>query len=174
MLFELFTHVRKVGFTGFEGMSTIPQRVSCSRNTPSFSRTYTPSGSSATRCVRFPRRRQPPRVRAVDGHGYRSPSQEESQAIGALSTVADSLPGLGIVAAVLGVVITMGALGGPPEEIGHKVAAALVAPFWAFCCVTASLAPSPKTSPKSVSQSRITTVACSRRWWRSPKAWRRF
>src|SRR5215472_10315464 len=45
---------------------------------------------------------------------------------GALTTMADSLPGLGIVAAVLGVVITMGALGGPPEEIGHKVAAALV------------------------------------------------
>jgi chemotaxis protein MotA len=43
--------------------------------------------------------------------------------------MADSLPGLGIVAAVLGVVITMGALGGPPAEIGHKVAAALVGTF---------------------------------------------
>ena len=39
------------------------------------------------------------------------------------------LPGLGIVAAVLGVVITMGAIGGPPEEVGHKVAAALVGTF---------------------------------------------
>jgi chemotaxis protein MotA len=47
----------------------------------------------------------------------------------ALTTMADSLPGMGIVAAVLGVVITMGALGGPPEEIGHKVAAALVGTF---------------------------------------------
>jgi chemotaxis protein MotA len=52
-----------------------------------------------------------------------------SQPTAALSTMADSLPGLGIVAAVLGVVITMGALGGPPEEIGHKVAAALVGTF---------------------------------------------
>ena len=52
-----------------------------------------------------------------------------SQPIAALSTAADALPGLGIVAAVLGVVITMGALGGPPEEIGHKVAAALVGTF---------------------------------------------
>jgi chemotaxis protein MotA len=51
------------------------------------------------------------------------------QPVAALTTVADSLPGLGIVAAVLGVVITMGALGGPPEEIGHKVAAALVGTF---------------------------------------------
>jgi len=52
-----------------------------------------------------------------------------SQPVAALSTMADSLPGLGIVAAVLGVVITMGALGGPPEEIGHHVAAALVGTF---------------------------------------------
>lgn len=49
--------------------------------------------------------------------------------VAALSSMADALPGLGIVAAVLGVVITMGALGGPPEEIGHKVAAALVGTF---------------------------------------------
>ena len=54
---------------------------------------------------------------------------ESSLPIAALSTVADALPGLGIVAAVLGVVITMGSLGGPPEEIGHKVAAALVGTF---------------------------------------------
>jgi chemotaxis protein MotA len=51
------------------------------------------------------------------------------QPVNSLTTVADSLPGLGIVAAVLGVVITMGALGGPPEAIGEKVAAALVGTF---------------------------------------------
>ncbi|MBV9761539.1 MAG: flagellar motor stator protein MotA [Acidobacteriaceae bacterium] len=55
--------------------------------------------------------------------------QESSVPVAALTTMADSLPGLGIVAAVLGVVVTMGALGGPPEEIGHKVAAALVGTF---------------------------------------------
>src|SRR5258708_1823458 len=49
--------------------------------------------------------------------------------VAALSSVADALPGLGIVAAVLGVVVTMGSLGGPPAEIGHKVAAALVGTF---------------------------------------------
>lgn len=54
---------------------------------------------------------------------------EAMQPIAALITVADALPGLGIVAAVLGVVITMGALSGPPEEIGKKVAAALVGTF---------------------------------------------
>jgi chemotaxis protein MotA len=55
--------------------------------------------------------------------------QESSDSISALSTMAESLPGLGIVAAVLGVVITMGSLGGPPEQIGEKVAAALVGTF---------------------------------------------
>ena len=54
---------------------------------------------------------------------------EATQPVSALSTMADSLPGLGIVAAVLGVVITMSAMGGPPEEIGRKVAAALVGTF---------------------------------------------
>jgi len=52
-----------------------------------------------------------------------------TQPVSALTTMADALPGLGIVAAVLGVVITMGSLGGPPEEIGEKVAAALVGTF---------------------------------------------
>jgi chemotaxis protein MotA len=54
---------------------------------------------------------------------------EAMQPVDALTTVADALPGLGIVAAVLGVVITMGALGGPPEQIGEHVAAALVGTF---------------------------------------------
>jgi chemotaxis protein MotA len=52
-----------------------------------------------------------------------------TQPVSALTTMADSLPGLGIVAAVLGVVVTMSALGGPPAEIGHKVASALVGTF---------------------------------------------
>lgn len=48
---------------------------------------------------------------------------------GAMSRISDALPGFGIVAAVLGIVNTMGALGGPPEAIGQKVAAALVGTF---------------------------------------------
>ncbi len=47
----------------------------------------------------------------------------------AVNRIADALPGFGIVAAVLGIVNTMGALGGPIEEIGKLVAAALVGSF---------------------------------------------
>lgn len=46
--------------------------------------------------------------------------------IGAVQGAADALPAFGIIAAVLGVVITMGAIGGPPEELGRNVGAALV------------------------------------------------
>lgn len=46
-----------------------------------------------------------------------------------LSFIADSLPGLGIVAAVLGVVITMGKINEPPAVLGHSVGAALVGTF---------------------------------------------
>ena len=52
------------------------------------------------------------------------------QPLRVLMSVADSLPGLGIVAAVLGVVVTMQALGGPARQIGQKVAAALVGTFF--------------------------------------------
>lgn len=51
------------------------------------------------------------------------------QPVSALNSLADALPGLGIVAAVLGVVITMQAIGGSPETVGQKVAAALVGTF---------------------------------------------
>jgi chemotaxis protein MotA len=54
---------------------------------------------------------------------------EASQIHNALTKVSDALPGFGIVAAVLGIVITMASIGGPPEEIGHHVAAALVGTF---------------------------------------------
>ena len=47
----------------------------------------------------------------------------------AITTVGDAMPGFGIVAAVLGVIITMGSIGGAASEIGEKVAAALVGTF---------------------------------------------
>jgi chemotaxis protein MotA len=55
--------------------------------------------------------------------------QEVAKPPAEVTRIGDSLPGLGIVAAVLGVILTMGAIGGPPEVIGHKVGAALVGTF---------------------------------------------
>lgn len=55
--------------------------------------------------------------------------EEHHQPVDVLTKVADAMPGFGIVAAVLGIVITMGSIAGPIEEIGHHVAAALVGTF---------------------------------------------
>ena len=54
---------------------------------------------------------------------------EDAKPAATLASIADALPGLGIVAAVLGVVVTMGHIDGPPAEIGHHVGAALVGTF---------------------------------------------
>lgn len=54
---------------------------------------------------------------------------EAGKVPGAITAVSDALPGFGIVAAVLGIVITMASIGGPVEELGHHVAAALVGTF---------------------------------------------
>ena len=56
--------------------------------------------------------------------------EEESHApVNVLTRAADAMPGFGIVAAVLGIVITMASIAGPIEQIGEKVAAALVGTF---------------------------------------------
>jgi chemotaxis protein MotA len=47
----------------------------------------------------------------------------------ALQTVADALPALGIVAAVLGVIKTMGSIDQPPEVLGKMIGSALVGTF---------------------------------------------
>jgi chemotaxis protein MotA len=75
--------------------------------------------------------------------------KEMNVPVNALTTVADALPGLGIVAAVLGVVITMSALGGPPEEIGKKVAAALVGTFLGILLCYGFLSPLAASISKS-------------------------
>jgi chemotaxis protein MotA len=50
-------------------------------------------------------------------------------ATGLIKVIGDSLPGIGIVAAVLGIIVTMGHMDAPPAVIGHHVAAALVGTF---------------------------------------------
>ena len=55
--------------------------------------------------------------------------ETDAKAVAALNKVGDAMPGIGIVAAVLGIVVTMQSIGGPIEEIGHHVASALVGTF---------------------------------------------
>jgi chemotaxis protein MotA len=130
MLYELFGRARKEGLMALETDSDAPDKSPVFSKYPNFLKDH-----HATEFVCDT-------IRMAAGGGVEPfdvdqmmeldmevHHHEAGQPIAALSTMADSLPGLGIVAAVLGVVITMGALGGPPEEIGHKVAAALVGTF---------------------------------------------
>jgi chemotaxis protein MotA len=55
--------------------------------------------------------------------------EEARRPAGVLAKTADAFPGLGIVAAVLGVIIAMGSMDQGPEVLGHKIAVALVGTF---------------------------------------------
>src|ERR1700752_2214556 len=130
MMYELFSRARKDGLMALETDSDAPDQSPILSKYPSFLKDHhaLPFGGDSIRLASsggvdpFDADQMIERDMDVHHHGATQP-------IAALATMADSLPGLGIVAAVLGVVITMGALGGPPEEIGHKVAAALVGTF---------------------------------------------
>jgi chemotaxis protein MotA len=62
----------------------------------------------------------------------------------AIQTVGDAMPGFGIVAAVLGVIITMGKIGGEAAAIGQSVAAALVGTFLGILLAYGVFAPMAK------------------------------
>jgi chemotaxis protein MotA len=61
--------------------------------------------------------------------------------INVLGKTADAMPGFGIVAAVLGIIITMASISGPVEQIGVEVAAALVGTFLGILLAYGFLAP---------------------------------
>ncbi len=130
MMYELFNKVRRGGLTSIEADVEKPHESEIFKRYPQFLKDH---HSEAFVCDTL--------RTAISGGvdpfdmdqmmelDMEVAHHEALQPIQALSTVADALPGLGIVAAVLGVVITMGSLGGPPEEIGKKVAAALGGTF---------------------------------------------
>ena len=130
MMFELFSRARRDGLMALESDSDNPEQSQIFSKYPKFLKDHhalafvCDSVRMASSGGIEPFDADQMMENDMDIH-----HQQATLPIAALSTMADSLPGLGIVAAVLGVVITMGALGGPPEEIGHKVAAALVGTF---------------------------------------------
>jgi chemotaxis protein MotA len=66
---------------------------------------------------------------------------EHHAPVDVLTRTADAMPGFGIVAAVLGIIITMAAISGPVEEIGIEVAAALVGTFLGILIAYGFLSP---------------------------------
>jgi chemotaxis protein MotA len=130
MMYELFNRARKEGLMALEADSDAPDKSPIFSKYPAFLKDH---HALAFVCDTV-RMASSGGVEAFDADqmielDMEVHHHEATQPIAALSTMADALPGLGIVAAVLGVVITMGSLGGPPEEIGKHVAAALVGTF---------------------------------------------
>ncbi len=68
-------------------------------------------------------------LEAVMDEEIESHHEELHSVSGAVMAVADGLPALGIVAAVLGVINTMGSITEPPEVLGRLIGAALVGTF---------------------------------------------
>jgi chemotaxis protein MotA len=66
---------------------------------------------------------------------------EMEQIAGSVTTMSDGLPAFGIVAAVLGVIVTMGAIADPPEVLGGHVAAALAGTFMGVLMAYGIVAP---------------------------------
>ncbi len=130
MMFHLFNKARKEGMVGIENDIEEPERSVLFSKYPAFYKDHhalcfvcdTMRMAITGGATPFDVDRMMELDLEVHHAGATDPAD-------ALATMADALPGLGIVAAVLGVVIAMSALGGPPEEIGKKVAAALVGTF---------------------------------------------
>jgi chemotaxis protein MotA len=79
----------------------------------------------------------------------------------AIQSIADGLPALGIVAAVLGVIHTMGAITEPPEVLGHSIGAALVGTFLGILIAYGFVAPMAE-AVKGGGASELKYVECIR------------
>ncbi|HLK14468.1 MAG TPA: flagellar motor stator protein MotA [Fimbriimonadaceae bacterium] len=130
MMYNLFNVARKEGLLGLEKHIENPESSDIIKNYPSFlSNHHAVNFFCDTMKVIL--------TGAVGPHDLSEMMEldldiahgEASIPADAMQTVGDAMPGFGIVAAVLGVIITMGKIGGEAAEIGHSVAAALVGTF---------------------------------------------
>jgi chemotaxis protein MotA len=130
LLYEIFQKARKDGLVGLESHIEEPAKSDVFRKYPVFNTNHhAVSFLADTLKVLL--------TGAVEDHHLSEileldleKQHDEAMAIPvAINKIGDAMPGFGIVAAVLGVVITMGAIGGSATEIGEKVAGALVGTF---------------------------------------------
>ncbi len=130
MMYEIFNVARRDGLVGLENHIEHPHESEIFKRYPRFLKNHHAVNFFAdTMRVIISGSVQPHDLEDLMDADIEVLHEEELRPSQALSSVADSLPGLGIVAAVLGVVITMAAIDGPPAEIGEKIAAALVGTF---------------------------------------------
>jgi chemotaxis protein MotA len=129
-LYELFLLARRNGMIALEEHIMNPQASAIFQKYPRFIKnkhavTFLCNGLRPVVDGKI----KPDQLRTLMEVEMESMEEEHAAPISVLTKAADAMPGFGIVAAVLGIVITMAAIAGPIEEIGEKVAAALVGTF---------------------------------------------
>ncbi len=130
MLYEIFNIARREGLVGLESHIEKPFDSEVIGRYPSFLQNHhAVDFMSDTMRLIITGSIQPHELEALLDVDLETHHEEQDTPPSLVANMADALPGLGIVAAVLGVVITMGSIGGPPEVIGHHVGAALVGTF---------------------------------------------
>lgn len=130
LMFELFQLAQKSGLLGWEEHVNEPEKSTIFKKYDDFLKNHHAVVFMAdTMKVIVSGSAEPHDLEDLMDHDLDVMHSEEGKAPAAVSSVADALPGLGIVAAVLGIIITMGHIDGPPSEIGMNVASALVGTF---------------------------------------------
>ncbi|MCS7203003.1 MAG: flagellar motor stator protein MotA [Thermodesulfovibrio sp.] len=130
LLNELFTKIRKEGLISIEQDVEEPHSSTIFSKYPKFMKNHH-AMSLLTDTLRtvMTTTVSPYELESMLDNELETLHETEFGPVKNLHNIADSLPGLGIVAAVLGVVITMHKMNEPPDVIGHSVAAALVGTF---------------------------------------------
>lgn len=130
VLYEVFQKARKDGLVGLEAHIEAPESSDIFQKYPSFMNNHhAVSLLCDTLKVLLTGTVEDHNLAEILDVDLEKHHHEAMLAPHAITTVGDAMPGFGIVAAVLGVIITMGSIGGAASEIGEKVAAALVGTF---------------------------------------------
>ncbi|HWA82052.1 MAG TPA: flagellar motor stator protein MotA [Fimbriimonadaceae bacterium] len=130
MMYQLFNVARKEGLLGLEKHIEEPEKSEIIKNFPTFLANHHASAFLCdTMKVILTGAVGPHDLSEMMELDLEIAHQEAKTPAEAIQTVGDAMPGFGIVAAVLGVIITMGEIGGEAAMIGKSVAAALVGTF---------------------------------------------
>ena len=129
LLYQVFTIVRREGVLALESHISQPDQSSIFKNYPSVTGRHHPMVFLLDSLKQLVDGCTPDELAMLLDADMDTLHEEEHQPINLIRGMGDALPGLGIVAAVLGIIITMGHLDAGPEVIGHHVGAALVGTF---------------------------------------------
>lgn len=130
MLYEIFLVGRQQGIIGLEAHVVEPFKSSIIQRYPTFLGQHEAvEFFTGTMKPVIDGKLKADQLRAFLNEQINQKDHHSYQPVMVLGKVADALPGLGIVAAVLGIIITMANIDGPILEIGHHVSSALVGTF---------------------------------------------